>query len=437
MSAEDRINALMQIHPKGFDLSLDRIRGLLEKLDNPHLRIPPVIHVAGTNGKGSTIAFCRAILEASGHSVHVHTSPHLVNWHERFRIGGKDGGRLVSDPMLEDAINRVANANGGKPITVFEILSAVMFLLFSENPADYCLIEVGLGGRFDATNVIENPKACVITPVALDHQAYLGETIAEIAGEKAGIIKPGAAVIVGPQEDEARDIIETKAAEFGIEPVISGQDFEGYSQSGRFVYQDGEGLLDLPMPNLIGEHQASNAATAIAVIRSLDIPVTHEQYELAMTNVSWPGRMQRLRHGPVVEALGSATQVWVDGGHNPSAGEVIARELMRQNRQVKLPTFMICAMLTTKEPSGYFEAFTGLLEEVITIPVASSDAGFDPVDLASHASGAGLNATAMNSLDEAISALAKNAALRECRVILAGTLYLAGDVLAKNNTPPD
>jgi len=230
MNVDELIDALMAIHPKGFDLSLGRVRRLLAILGDPQKKIPPTIHVAGTNGKGSTIAFCRAILEASGHSVHVHTSPHLVSWHERFRLGNEGDGKLASDAVLADAISRVSEANKGEPITVFEILSAVMFVLFSEHPADFCLVEVGLGGRFDATNVLENPAACVITPVELDHQSYLGNTIAKIAFEKAGIIKPGSRVIIGPQLDEAREIIEAKAAECGSQPVIAGQDFDYYAQ---------------------------------------------------------------------------------------------------------------------------------------------------------------------------------------------------------------
>lgn len=433
---EELINDLMAIHPKGFDLSLGRMTRLLEALGNPHKKIPPVIHVAGTNGKGSTLAFCRAILEASGKRVHVHTSPHLVNWHERFRLGHEGGGRLASDDVLADVISRVAKANNDEPITVFEILSVVMFVLFSEHPADFCLVEVGLGGRFDATNMLETPAACIITPIALDHQSYLGDTIAKIAFEKAGIIKAGAKVIIGRQLDDAREVIEKKAGEFKIEPQIAGQDFDGYSQTGRFVYQDNDGLLDLPLPRLLGEHQLDNAALAIASIRALGISVTHDQFEKAMNSVIWPGRMERLKSGAIVDALGEHYEIWIDGGHNPAAGLVVSQSLARQNQQNDLPTIMICGMLNTKEPIGYFKAFEGLVERVITVPIQSSDAGISASDLAAFATKAGLSATAGTSLKDVLNGLAKTHKKNRQRILFGGSLYLVGDVLIENQTPP-
>ncbi|MFK5979501.1 MAG: folylpolyglutamate synthase/dihydrofolate synthase family protein [Rhizobiaceae bacterium] len=436
MKVKELVDSLMAIHPKGFDLSLGRVTRLLALLGDPQKRIPPVIHVAGTNGKGSTIAFCRTILEASGHKVHAHTSPHLVNWNERYRLGHDGGGQLVTDAVLAEAISRVAEANGGQPITVFEILSAVMFVLFSEHPADFCLVEVGLGGRFDATNVLEKPAICTITPIALDHQAFLGDTIAKIAFEKAGIIKPGAKVVVGPQQEAAREVIEAKAEECRVQIFVAGQDFDYYEQGGRFIYQDEEGLLDLPMPHLIGEHQLGNAATAIATIRATGVKTSNEQFETAMEKVSWPGRMSRLKTGTIVDKLGENWEIWVDGGHNPAAAQAISREIIRQNKQNEMPTIMICGMLNTKEPKGYFDAFNGLVKKIITVPIQSSDAGIDAAELAEIASQTGLKSMAVNSLSEALEILAKNKEKSRQRILVAGSLYLIGDVLLENETPP-
>ena len=436
MNVEELIDSLLAIHPKGFDLSLGRVTRLLALLGNPQKKTPPVIHVAGTNGKGSTIAFCRAILEASGHKVHVHTSPHLVNWHERYRLGRDGGGQLASDAVLADAIFRVADANAGQPITVFEILSAVMFVLFSEHPADFCLVEVGLGGRFDATNVLENPAVCAITPIALDHQAFLGDSIAKIAFEKAGIIKPGTKVVIGPQEEVAREVIEAKAEECKAQVFIAGQDFDYYEQGGRFIYQDGEGLLDLPMPGLVGDHQLGNAATAIATIRAIGVNVSNEQFETAMKQVSWPGRMDQLKTGAIVDRLGKNWEIWIDGGHNPAAAQAIARELIRQNKQNDLPTIMICGMLNSKEPKGYFEAFDGLIDDIITVPIQSSPASIDPIELAEIASKTGLNSTATDSLLKALETLVITEEKSRQRILFAGSLFLVGDVLIENKTPP-
>lgn len=432
-SPSELIEELAKIHPKGFDLSLGRITALLEKLGNPHLKIPPVIHVAGTNGKGSTLAFARAILEAQGYKVHVHTSPHLVNWHERYRLAGV----YVSDDVLADAIERVSSANDNQPITIFEIMSAVMFVLFSEYTADFALIEVGLGGRFDATNVIENPLVCAIAPVALDHQAYLGDTIAKIAFEKAGIIKPERPVVVALQEDDARAQIEEVVNAKNAPAKFAGQDFDFYRDTTGFVYQDEGGLLDLPMPQLAGEHQFVNAALAIAAIRIAEIEVSNDAISEGMKSVTWPGRLEKLPSGKITEALGGHSNIWIDGGHNPSAGEAIAAELARQSGDTKMRLLMICGMINTKEPVGYFKPFLQFEVDVLTVPFSTSDADIHPEELANFAQEAGLSTNWATSLSQAIEiASEKLVALPELKILFCGSLYMVGEVLAMNDTPP-
>ncbi|RUW67717.1 folylpolyglutamate synthase/dihydrofolate synthase family protein, partial [Mesorhizobium sp. M2A.F.Ca.ET.067.02.1.1] len=289
LSAEREIEHLMTLHPKGFDLSLDRVTRLLERLGNPQDRLPPVIHIAGTNGKGSCAAFSRALLEAAGHLVHVHTSPHLVNWHERYRLAAEGGGKLVEDDVFAEAIARVAEANQGQKITVFEILTAVTFVLFSEHPAEAAIIEVGLGGRFDATNVIKRPAVSVIMPISMDHEAYLGDRVELIAAEKAGIMKRGCPVVIGAQEsDTALQVLIETAERLDCPTVVYGQDFLAFEENGRMVYQDEDGLMDLPLPRLPGRHQYANAAAAIAAVKAAGFEIGHRAAERAMTHVAWP-----------------------------------------------------------------------------------------------------------------------------------------------------
>lgn len=434
------IEKLLGLHPKGFDLSLDRIVQLLAALGDPHRRLPPVIHVAGTNGKGSVSAFCRAMLEAAGLSVHVHTSPHLVNWHERYRIGRKGGpGTLVSDPVLADAVRRVADANGGQKITVFEILTAVTFLLFSEHPADAAIVEVGLGGRFDATNVIEKPAVSVIMPISLDHQAYLGDRVELIAAEKAGIMKRGAPVIIGYQEDEAvREVLIDTAERLSCPYTVYGQEFLAHEEFGRLVYQDEFGLLDLPLPRLPGRHQYANAAAAIRAVRAGGFPVSDAALEKGLVSVEWPGRLQRLTGGALSGLAPRRSEIWIDGGHNPGAGLVIAETMANFEERDPRPLFLVVGMINTKDPTGYFDAFRGIAERVFTVPVRGSDAGLDPAVLAGDAIDAGLEAEPFSGVGEALEAIAQIVSEDDVapRILIGGSLYLVGDVLAENGTPP-
>ncbi len=429
----------MALHPKGFDLSLERITRLLKRLGDPQDRLPPVIHIAGTNGKGSAAAFSRALLEAEGKRVHVHTSPHLVNWHERYRMGAPGGGRLVADDVLADAIARVAAANAGETITVFEVLTAVTFVLFSEHPADAAIIEVGLGGRFDATNVIKNPAASVIMPISLDHQAYLGDRVELIAAEKAGIIKPGVPVVIGAQEyDAAQDLLIETAERRGCPLLVYGQDFLAFEENGRMIYQDEEGLMDLTPPRLNGRHQFANAAAAIAAVKAAGFELSHAAVDRAMGTVEWPGRMQRLPQGRLSDLAPSGAEVWIDGGHNPGAGLVIAEALTEQEEKFPRPLFLISGMINTKDQAGYFHAFHGMARHVYAVPVSASDAGVPNAELAARAAEAGLSAEPINSVANALMLLRDSWDPEETppRILIGGSLYLVGSVLAENGTPP-
>ncbi|MBB3964459.1 bifunctional folylpolyglutamate synthase/dihydrofolate synthase [Rhizobium metallidurans] len=438
--AAQEIDKLMGLHPKGFDLSLDRITRLLAVLGDPQMKLPPVIHVAGTNGKGSVTAFCRALLEAGGYSAHVHTSPHLVNWHERYRIGAEGGrGKLVDDAVFADALRRVAAANAGQKITVFEILTAVTFILFSEHPADAAIIEVGLGGRFDATNVISDPAVSVIMPISLDHQPYLGDSVELIAAEKAGIMKRKRPVVIGKQEyDAALDVLISTAERLGCPTAAFSQDFMAHEEYGRLVYQDEFGLADLPLPRLPGRHQYANAAAAIRAVKAAGFTVTEAMMEKAMASVEWPGRLQKLSDGNLMVSAPSGAEIWVDGGHNPGAGEVIAEAMANFEEKQPRPLFLIIGMINTKDPIGYFNAFKGLAEKVYCVPIRGSDAMIDPVILANAAYDAGLVAEPMSTVGEALEAIRDTAFEREQppRILIGGSLYLVGDVLADNGTPP-
>lgn len=432
----DRLSARW---PKGFDLTLGRIERLLAALGNPERRVPPVFHVAGTNGKGSTVAFLRAMLEAAGYRVHTDTSPHLVTFNERFRLAEGPGvSRIVDDARLTDALARVEKANGDEPITLFELLTAAGFLLFAEVPADILLLEVGLGGRFDSTNVIDAPLVSVVTAISLDHQTFLGDTVEKIAFEKAGIFKRGRPAVVQPPSDPVRAVFEDVARRVGAGPLlIGGQDWTAYEERGRLVFQDEDGLLDLPRPRLPGRHQIQNAGGAVAALRAsgLDVPVA--AIERGLETVDWPARLQRLGHGRLVDAAPKGAEIWLDGGHNPGAGEVVASAMADLEDKVERPLFLIAGMLNTKDPTGFFAPFQGLVRHVFTVPIPHSDASRDPAALAEAARAAGLSAEPIETPLAALRLLAERwTPERAPRILICGSLYLAGAVLDDNGTPP-
>jgi dihydrofolate synthase/folylpolyglutamate synthase len=431
------IERLMALHPKRIDLSLERIERLLAALDHPERKLPPVIHVAGTNGKGSTVAFLRAMLEAAGHRTHIYTSPHLVRYNERFRLGDRGEGRLASDAELSAALAECEAANKGQPITVFEITTAAAFLLFAQHPADVLILEVGLGGRLDATNVIAKPLASIITPVTIDHTDFLGDTLDKIAAEKAGIIKPGAPVIVAAQHRDALAAIERQAARMKAPIKIAGEDWTATEERGRLVYQDDNGLIDLPAPKLYGRHQFENAGLAIAALRAVPaLNVPPAAYETGVVKADWPARMQRLAQGKLVELAPAGSELWLDGGHNPDGGRAIAAALADLEERVSRPLVLIAGMLTTKDSAGFLRNFVGLAKRLVAVPVPGQEKGMPAEQLAALARDIGLAATARDDLASALDAVGKLDLDPPPRILITGSLYLAGEVLKANGTLP-
>ena len=414
------LQRMMDFHPKIIDLTLDRVARMLTALGEPQRRLPPVIHVAGTNGKGSTQAMIRAGLEAEGKRVHAYTSPHLAWFHERIRLAGN----LISEDALTALLDECIAANGHEAITFFEITTCAAFLAFSRTPADYTLLEVGLGGRLDATNVVDHPALTIITPVSIDHQQYLGETLPEIAGEKAGIIKRGVPCVVGPQAEEGLAVIEARAARLGAPLLVYGQHWHIGTENGRMIYQDERGLLDLPLPNLPGPHQMQNAGAALAALRHLG--ASEAACEAAVTRAEWPARMQRLKRGPLVEAAAGA-ELWLDGGHNPAGGEAIAATLAAMPQR---PTHAICGMLNTKDVTGYMRPLAGHLTSLHAVSIPGEKNTLSATETADAARRAGLTAYEAESVAAALSAISTRDPA--ARVLICGSLYLAGSILREN-----
>ena len=414
------LQRMMALHPKIIDLTLDRVWRLLEKVGNPQDRLPPVIHVAGTNGKGSTQAMIRAGLEAEGKKVHAYTSPHLARFHERIRVAGE----LISEAALTEVLDRAYKANGSDPITYFEITTVAALMAFAETSADYTLLEVGLGGRLDATNVIAKPALTIITPVDLDHQQYLGDTLAEISGEKAGIIKRGVPCVVGPQLDEGLEVIERVAARNSAPFYAYGQQYQVGTERGRLIYQDERGLLDLPLPNLPGPHQIQNAGGSIAALRVLGFG--EEACEAAVSRAFWPARMQHMKSGRLVD-LAKPAELWLDGGHNPHAGRALAETLSALPDR---PIHLICGMLNTKDIGGYLRPLAKIAKSLTALSIPGEMNTLPAEVTAEEARKAGFEATTAASVDDAITAI--TAKDPNARILICGSLYLAGHVLREN-----
>jgi dihydrofolate synthase/folylpolyglutamate synthase len=427
------LKRLLALHPKKIDLALDRIQRLLADLGHPERKLAPVIHVAGTNGKGSVCAFSRAMLEAHGLRVHVHISPHLVRFHERIRIAGE----LISEDELAATLEEVERVNAGRPITYFEITNAAMFLAFSRHRADAVVLEVGLGGKYDATNVIDRPAITIVQPVGLDHLEFLGSDIKLIAAEKAGIIKPHIPVVIGPQEEAALDVILSRADQLSAPAFVFGQDFSAHREHGRMVYQDEMGLLDLPLPRLIGAHQIDNAAVAIAALRHADKGWNNEAaIEQGLRRVEWPARLQRLTKGPLISMAPKGAEVWLDGGHNPHCAAAVSRAIADLEEKSERPLYLICGMLRTKDAVGFLSAFRGLARHVVTVEVPGEAASLGAGALYDLSRQAGLDAAPAEDMEDAMLQLQAWARAHPKepppRILICGSLYLAGQVLREN-----
>ena len=410
------VERLHALHPRLIDLSLGRLQRLLGQLDHPECRLPPVIHVAGTNGKGSTTAFLRAIAEASGLRAHVYTSPHLVRLNERFRVAGE----LVTDETLAATLAEIEAINAGAEITVFEVLTAAAFVLFARNKAGICLLEVGLGGRFDATNVIPTPVATAITSISIDHQDFLGDTLAQIAGEKAGIIKPGAPAITGHQAPEAAAVLEAQAMECGTRLHALGRDFHAETHEGGLRFTDEQGTLILPAPGLLGAHQIENAAIAIAALRQSRLDVPDAAYG-GIARAEWPARLQRLTH--LAAALPPGWELWLDGGHNPGAGVILAEQARRWSDR---PLHLVVGMKQSKDAAEFLRP---LLPVVSTVTAVSEPGQHQALPVEAIIAASGGVARPGPTVAAALAGLKRDGA--PARVLICGSLYLAGVVLAE------
>ena len=424
-SSDAVLERLTHLHPKVIDLSLERVQRLLDALGAPQARLPPVVHLAGTNGKGSTIAFLRAFLEAAGYRVHIYISPHLVRFNERVRLAGK----IIEDEPLIAVLEECETANGDAPITFFEITTAAAFLAFSRTPADIVLLETGLGGRLDATNVVERPVLTVLTPIAVDHTHYLGATLSAIAAEKAGILKPGVPAVVGPQPADAGDVIAERARALGAPLSRRGAEWSARATATGMAYRGDRWTLDLPAPRLQGAHQIDNAGIAIACLEKLaSCPVDASHIERGLRAVDWPGRLQLLTRGRLAGVLPAGWELWLDGGHNADAARVLAAFMEGWRDK---PAYLIFGMLNTKDPEGFLKPLARLVTGLRAVAVPGERATLAPEALCAAARAVGLEAQPAPSVAAALKDLV-SAAREPARLLVSGSLYLVGAVLAEN-----
>jgi len=436
-SLDEAIARLSALHPNRIDLSLDRMRRLLEQLDHPERNVPPVIHVAGTNGKGSTVAYLRAMLEAAGLRVHAYTSPYLVRINECFRLGRRGGGVLVSDDELLAAFEHCERTNAGAPLTFFEAKTAAAFCLFAQHPADVLLLEVGLGGRLDSTNVIEAPLASVVTSISMDHTEFLGDTLAAIAGEKAAIIKRNVPVISAEQPREVMAVVEREAKRMRAPLFAAGEGWHVGIECGRLVYQDNRGLMDLAAPKLFGRHQFDNAGLAIATLRAIDeLKIPSAAFEAGIVSAEWPARMQRISSGPLIAWGPAGSEIWLDGGHNAEGGRVVAAALGDLEERVSRPLVVIAGMMANKDAGSFLANFAGLTRHIMAVAIPDQANAMPPERLADAARTLGMRVEISAGVEAALRTLAGLAYELPPRILITGSLYLAGHVLALNGTPP-
>ncbi|SEP40042.1 dihydrofolate synthase / folylpolyglutamate synthase [Rhodospirillales bacterium URHD0017] len=423
------LDRLMRLHPKLIDLELGRIERLLADVGSPHLKLPPIVHVAGTNGKGSLVAYLRAMAEAAGYRVHVYTSPHLVRFNERIRVAGE----LISDDMLEDVLTEAEQANNEQPITFFEITTVSAFLAFARVPADLAVLEVGMGGRNDTTNVV-NPALAAITPIGYDHTSFLGDTLEKIAAEKAGILKRAVPAVIGRQREASAGVIASRAAELAAPLFRMGREWQVKPTPTGFRYDSDLLGIDLPAPALVGAHQIDNAATAVACIerlRAAQFRIDDAAVRNGLTSVDWPARLQKLTRGPLVEALPPAAELWLDGGHNEDCGVVLARQAAEwATEPAALPLYLIFGMLTTKDASGFLRPLGRYARTARAVPI-EGHAAYTPQEACAQAADVGLDCLPANDVGAALEDLLATQPA-PMRILICGSLYLAGTVLARN-----
>tara|TARA_B100001248_G_scaffold60067_1_gene41205 strand:- start:1376 stop:2683 length:1308 start_codon:yes stop_codon:yes gene_type:complete len=430
--AIDRIlERLLKLHPKLIDLSLSRLKKLLDSLGNPEENLPPIIHVAGTNGKGSTVATLAAIYKSAGYRVHIYTSPHLVRFTERIVVSGSE----ISKNYLEELLIECEDANNGESITFFEITTAAAMLAFSRNPADLLLLEVGLGGRFDATNVIETPTLSVITPVSMDHQDFLGKTIDEIAFEKAGILKPSVPAIIGPQTNKALNVIKRRALELGSSAYIFGEDWNISPANNQLIFKMGSKSCIVPRPNLLGDHQIQNAGCALASIKLLNgqFPVSPQEIDMGLVSINWPARLQKLKEGNLVENLLEDVEIWIDGGHNQDAAKAIAstlRDWRTASREISI--HMVFGALNNRCPQNFLQYFTNVIDTIRAVDIPGETNALSALEIETAARECGLKAYPAKGISPAITDIISNSSGKR-RILICGSLYLAGAVLRENN----
>lgn len=425
------LKTLQTLHPKIIDLSLGRIERLAKALGHPERNIPPAIHIAGTNGKGSTLAFIEAILNGHGKKIHKFTSPHLVSFHERIVLAEKGFGRSqpITEQALIDILTRTEKANKQEPITFFEITTAAAFLAFAETKADFTLLETGLGGRLDATNIVPDPLTTVISSISMDHMQFLGDKLDLIAREKAGIMKRNVPCVVGRQEPDASIVFENYADAMDAPLIMMGRDWDVHEQHGRLIYQDNDALFDLPLPNLFGRHQIENAGLAIATVQHIpDLNITQEALEYGLQNTFWPARLERLQLGSLHDHLVEDSEIWLDGGHNPDAGLRLAQAMAELEERLPRPLHIICGMMANKDAEAFLGKFNGLAEFFATIAIPGHENCYRAMELAKLANDIGLNAAPQAGLIEALQTC-RAVATVPSRVLICGSLYLAGYVL--------
>jgi len=427
-NSDDILNRLLALHPKRIDLSLSRVHGLLEKLDHPERALPPVVHVAGTNGKGSVIAFMRAALEAAGYSVHVHTSPHLVRFHERIRLNGE----LIDEDYLQDILELCERVNNDEPITFFEITTVAALLAFAETPGDVVLLETGLGGRLDATNVIKEPRLCVITPISLDHQDFLGDTLKDIAQEKAGILKRAVPAVIANQPDDVMDVIRARAAETACPLFEQNQDWSVTTANDKLVYKTVFAEKHLSMPNLTGPHQIENAGIAVAALDRLGgFSVSDDAINSGLENAVWPARLQKLSSGPLFDLARPEDEIWLDGGHNMAAAEAIADQARVWKKMDNRPLHLVFAMLNSKNPDGFLKILMPFVQSLYCVSIPGAENTLESDELIQSANRIGLDGKAAVSVAAAVADILKNAT-GPVRILISGSLYLAGSVLSEH-----